>query len=79
MRLCLLVAAFIPRYWQAAAVPEGVWFDEARLGVVARNILNDASYRPVYIPYIERPAQHAYLVALPFALLGANLNALANP
>lgn len=72
----LLVAAFIPRYWQAAAVPEGVWFDEARLGVVARNILNDASYRPVYIPYIERPAQHAYLVALSFALFGANLNAL---
>jgi hypothetical protein len=54
----LLVAAFVPRFWQASVIPQGVWFDEARLGVAARNLVSDSAYRPVYIPFIERPAHH---------------------
>ena len=72
----ILVFALAVRIWHNDTIPPGLWFDEAREGIAARQILANPSYRPVYIDYIERPAHHAYLVALSFALFGDSVAAL---
>src|SRR5213078_2370111 len=47
-------------------LPYGLWRDEAWHGVIAQRILEDPSYRPVYIAeaHVNMPA----LVLYPFAL-----------
>jgi hypothetical protein len=72
----LLLAALIVRVWQAESLPEGVFFDEARLGLVARHILADPTYRPLYESLIERPAHQAYLTAIAFAMFGIDAASL---
>lgn len=72
----LLAVALVPRLVATDRVPAGLWYDEAREGVAARQVLADPSYRPVYIPYIERPAHHVYLVALSFMMFGDTVPAL---
>jgi 4-amino-4-deoxy-L-arabinose transferase-like glycosyltransferase/DNA-binding beta-propeller fold protein YncE len=52
------------RLYDLGSLPEGVWFDEADHGTMARRILQDGSYRPLWIDEIYRaPAHHAYLIA----------------
>ena len=72
----LLIAAWAVRVWQNGSLPPGLWFDEARLAVVARRILTDPSYCPFFIEYMDRPAQHAMLTALSFGIFGANISSL---
>jgi 4-amino-4-deoxy-L-arabinose transferase-like glycosyltransferase len=72
----LLIAAWGVRVWQNGSLPFELWFDEARLGVVARRILTEPSYRPFFIEYMDRPAQHAMLTALSFGIFGANISSL---
>ena len=72
----LLIAAWGVRVWQNGSLPPGLWFDEARLAVVARRILTEPSYRPFFIEYMDRPAQHAMLTALSFGIFGANISSL---
>src|SRR3954464_1816862 len=55
------------------ALPLGMWRDEARHGLLALRILNDRSYRPVYVPNVaDIPALLFYLAAVPIALFGAH-------
>ena len=74
--LLILIVALAVRVWHNDSIPPGLYYDEAREGVVARRILSEPSYRPVYIAYIERPAHHAYLVALSFAVFGDSIASL---
>jgi 4-amino-4-deoxy-L-arabinose transferase-like glycosyltransferase len=74
--ILVLLFALAVRVWHADSIPPGLYYDEAREGVVARRILAEPAYRPIYIEYIERPAHHAYLVALSFGIFGANIASL---
>ena len=62
------------------ALPLGMWRDEARHGLLALRILNDPSYRPVYVPNVaDIPALLFYLAAVPIQLFGASLDDSAYP
>lgn len=64
-------AALVLRLAGLDTLPPGMWRDEARHGLLALRILNDASYRPVYVPTIaDLPALMFYLAALPIGLFG---------
>ena len=53
------------------SLPLGMWRDEARHGLLALRILNDPSYRPVYVPVIaDIPALLFYLDTVPIAMFG---------
>jgi len=55
------------------ALPLGMWRDEARHGLLALRILNDPSYRPVYVPNVaDIPALLFYLAAVPIGIFGAH-------
>ncbi|MEO7913094.1 MAG: glycosyltransferase family 39 protein, partial [Roseiflexaceae bacterium] len=55
------------------ALPLGMWRYEARHGLLALRILNDRSYRPVYVPNVaDIPALLFYLAAVPIKLFGAH-------
>jgi uncharacterized membrane protein len=57
--------------------PWGVWFDEAQNGLVAQRILNDPSYRPVFIGDLSQlPALFFYVFAVFIKLFGANIVAI---
>ncbi|MBI5878663.1 MAG: glycosyltransferase family 39 protein [Chloroflexi bacterium] len=76
MLFVVLFIAIVPRLCANDQIPAGLWLDEAREGIAARQMLADPTYRPVYIPYVERPAHHMYLVALAFAFLGDTVSTL---
>ena len=57
--------------------PLGVWFDEAQNGLVARRILEDPSFRPVFIgEATQLPALFFYVFALALKLIGHGILAL---
>jgi 4-amino-4-deoxy-L-arabinose transferase-like glycosyltransferase len=57
--------------------PWGVWFDEAQNGLVAQRILNDPSYRPVFIGDLSQlPALFFYVFAAFIKVFGANIVAI---
>ncbi len=67
------------RVYELPSNPPGVWFDEAQNGIIAERILDDSSYRPVFITGYEgtnRPALPAYVFAAGEELLGRNILAL---
>jgi 4-amino-4-deoxy-L-arabinose transferase-like glycosyltransferase len=72
----ILIAALAVRVWRSDSIPPGLWFDEAREGVVAQHIVSDPSYRPFFIEYMDRPAQHPMFTALLFSVFGSNVPAL---
>lgn len=62
---------------QLTSAPEGVWFDEAMNGLVAQRMLNDPSYRPVYVPApTHHTALYLYLQAASIYLFGPTVLAL---
>jgi hypothetical protein len=68
--LCFLIALGL-RLYQLDQVPFGLWRDEARHGLLALRILNDATFRPVYVPgEADLPALLFYLQTLPIRVLG---------
>jgi len=57
--------------------PWGVWFDEAQNGLVAQRILNDPTYRPVFIGELSQlPALFFYVFAVFMKFFGANIVAI---
>jgi hypothetical protein len=74
--LLLLLFAFIVRLWQNDVMPPGLWHDEARVGNVARRVLQDPTYRPIFEAYIERPLQDTFTAALAFVLFGDTIASL---
>jgi 4-amino-4-deoxy-L-arabinose transferase-like glycosyltransferase len=54
-------------------LPLGLWRDEARHGLLALRILQDSSFRPVYVPGVaDIPALLFYLASVPIQLFGAH-------
>lgn len=65
------------RLYLLDSAPEGVWFDEAQNGLVAQRILNDPTYRPIFIgEATQLPAGFFYLAAAAIKLLGPTILAL---
>jgi 4-amino-4-deoxy-L-arabinose transferase-like glycosyltransferase len=61
------------RLYNLDALPLGMWRDEARHGLLALRILNDPSFRPVYVPEVaDIPALLFYLAAIPIGFFGAH-------
>lgn len=67
--LILAVAAFM-RLFRLDNLPFGTWNDEAYIGTIARNILSDPSYRPIYVATYDHPLHFYGLVALAFKVFG---------
>jgi len=77
----LLLAAiglgFAFRLYQIGSLPFGVWFDEAQNGLVARRILDDSSYRPVFVAELtQMPALFFYVFAAAIRVIGHGVLAL---
>jgi len=74
--LLVLLLALGLRLHRIQEIPFGMWRDEARHGLVALRILEDPSYRPVYVaerdPKINLPGFGFYLLAPGIALFGIN-------
>jgi 4-amino-4-deoxy-L-arabinose transferase-like glycosyltransferase len=76
LAVALAVGVFC-RVHQLDAFPSSVWFDEAQNGIVARQILEDPSYRPVFIGELTQlPALFFYVFAASMKVLGSNVFAL---
>jgi len=74
--LAVLALATFARLWQLGEFPFGDWYDEATNGLAAAQILQDASFRPVYIDATQMPSHFNYLIAVSFSLFGINPLAL---
>jgi hypothetical protein len=74
--LLLLAFALAVRVWQNDVMPPGLWHDEARVGNLARRVLNDPAYRPIFEAYIERPLQDTFSAVLSFVLFGDTISSL---
>ncbi|MBI2887141.1 MAG: hypothetical protein HYY02_08020 [Chloroflexi bacterium] len=57
------------RFYGLDRLPEGLWYDEAAIGLEAQRVVADSSYRPVYASSTTSPAAYLYLVAGAEALL----------
>jgi len=67
--IILLLAAFM-RLYRLDTIPYGVWYDEADNGLQVRRMIQDPSWRPVYVPSTNLPSHFLYLVLLSFKLFG---------
>ncbi len=70
--LVVLIAG-VARTYALREFPEGVWFDEGANGSVARQILNDPNFRPVYVDISQLPAHFNYLIVLTLTLFGDDI------
>jgi 4-amino-4-deoxy-L-arabinose transferase-like glycosyltransferase len=72
--LLLLLLALGLRLHRIQEIPFGMWRDEARHGLVALGILEDPSYRPIYVaersPKLNLPGFGLHLLAPGLALFG---------
>jgi len=67
--LILVLAAFM-RFFRLDSAPFGTWNDEAYIGMIARNILANPDYRPIYVGEYDHPLHFFALVALAFKFFG---------
>ncbi|HEV8267802.1 MAG TPA: hypothetical protein VGR00_06200, partial [Thermoanaerobaculia bacterium] len=73
----VLIAGAVLRFHRLTTEPYGVWFDEAQNTLVAKQILADPSYRPVFVAgFSQMPALPFYYDALFVALLGPKVLAV---
>ena len=49
----ILLGAVAVRVWNLHGLPFGFWFDEADVGMMARKILNDPTWRPIFVAGTE--------------------------
>jgi 4-amino-4-deoxy-L-arabinose transferase-like glycosyltransferase len=68
----IFVLALGLRFYDLGNLPFGLWRDEARHGLYALRILEDSSYRPIYIAEggVNMPSLTFYFFALEFKLWG---------
>ena len=77
----LLVAAiglgFAFRLYLIASEPFGIWWDEAQIGLIARQMLDDSSFRPIFIDARQPlPALFFYVFAAAVKVLGMSVTSL---
>ena len=66
----ILVTACALRFYRVTELPFGMWRDEARHGLAALRILEDPSYRPVFLAAADIPAGGAYAFVPAFRFFG---------
>lgn len=69
LALILLLAAFL-RLYHLDTLPYGLWYDEADNGLQVRRMIQDPTWRPVYVPSTNLPAHFLYLILFSFKLFG---------
>ena len=72
----ILLLASLVRFWQLDQIPFGTWYDESFNGNIASNILQDPSFRPVFLETDTLPSYLAYLFALSFSMFGMTTAAM---
>jgi 4-amino-4-deoxy-L-arabinose transferase-like glycosyltransferase len=68
--LVILSLAVFVRLYQLDEIPYGLWYDEADNGLQVRRMIQDPTWRPVYVSSTNLPAHFLYLVLLSFRLFG---------
>ena len=72
-----LALAIAFRVYRLNTFPFGIFFDEAQNGLVAKHILDDSSFRPVFVAgYSQLPALFFYVFALAMRLFGVGIHTL---
>lgn len=69
--LIILGLAIFMRFYRLAELPFGTWYDEADLGLNAKRILTEPSFRPPYLPGLSIAYYFPALTALSLKWLGA--------
>ena len=74
---CLILSlAIFMRFYRFESVPFGTWNDEVYIGMIARNILADPSYRPIYVVNYDHPLHFYGLVALALKFFGDSTSSI---
>ena len=73
--LILALAVFM-RFFRFDSMPFGAWYDEAYIGMIARNILSNPNYRPIYVTGYDHPLHFYGLVALAFKFFGDSISSI---
>ncbi len=77
--LTLGLAAFL-RLYQLGSLPYGLWYDEAIHGLIARDMIEQSDYRPIFIAQVLAiPSPIVYIQALSISLFGQDMVALRLP
>jgi 4-amino-4-deoxy-L-arabinose transferase-like glycosyltransferase len=75
--IVVLTIATLLRLQDLRTLPFGVWFDEAQNMLVAKRIIADPSYRPVFVPDLSQlPALPFYYYAVFIKLFGDDIFSL---
>ncbi len=59
----LFVLAIVPRLWQAADLPYGLWFDEAQGALEVRRVFHQGTYTPILNTYGKDTSGFFYLIS----------------
>jgi streptogramin lyase/4-amino-4-deoxy-L-arabinose transferase-like glycosyltransferase len=71
----LLLAAFL-RLWRFAELPFGTWYDEAENGMQALRILENPTFRPIFVGSIHAPSHYLYLIVAAFEAFGVSTQSI---
>ena len=73
--LILGVGAFM-RFYRFGDWPYGTWYDEADNALHVIAMMQDPSYRPVFVPSTNLPAHFLYLIFISFKVFGPTTQAI---
>jgi DNA-binding beta-propeller fold protein YncE len=71
----LFVVALLPRAWQVADVPFGIWFDEAQGALEIRRVVHQGTYTPILNTYGRDTSGFFYLMPALWVVLGDTIGA----
>jgi DNA-binding beta-propeller fold protein YncE len=69
----LFVLALVPRLWQAADLPYGLWYDEAQGALEVRRVFHQGTYTPILNTYGKDTSGFFYLISALSLILGDNI------
>ncbi|GAC1321976.1 MAG: hypothetical protein NVSMB2_19100 [Chloroflexota bacterium] len=68
--LALFAIALLPRLWQAADLPYGIWYDEAQNALEMRRVVHQGVYTPILNTYGKDTSGFFYVVSALWVVLG---------
>jgi streptogramin lyase/4-amino-4-deoxy-L-arabinose transferase-like glycosyltransferase len=74
--LTLLGVAALLRLVRFADLPFGVWYDEAENGLQALRLIENPSYRPIFVGSIHAPSHYLYLIVAAFEFFGVSIQSI---
>lgn len=74
MLAAILLGGIWFRFHDLANLPFGFWFDEADVALISRRMVEDPTFRPVFIEVM--PGYHGYLIAQVFEWFGESVTAV---